>query len=130
MELAKIISEHEIKLCSCPIELGAKLTALREAGFMDFVPSEQPKAEPGYIAVDSFEVKGGKVVQSWVIKTDPAAIEAQIEVLKAQISSTDYMITKCSEASLVGEPLPYDIQAVHAERQAIRDEINRLEAML
>jgi len=30
----------------------------------------------------------------------------------------------------VGETLPYDIQVLHDERQAIRDEINRLEEML
>jgi hypothetical protein len=34
------------------------------------------------------------------------------------------------EASLVGKPLPYDIESIHAERQTIRDEINRLEMLL
>ena len=39
----------------------------------------------------------------------------------------DYKIIKCSEASLVGEEMPYDITALHAERQALRDKINELE---
>lgn len=51
----------------------------------------------------------------------------QIAQLKEELSSTDYKIIKCSEASLVGEELPYDVQALHAERQALRDKINELE---
>jgi hypothetical protein len=126
MELAKIISGNEIDLRFCPPEHGAMMAELRDAGFLDFVRSEQPQVESGYIAFDSYEVKRRKVVQSWEIKTDPVAITSRIEDLKTQLSSTDYMITKCMELSLLGEPLPYDIEAIHAERQAIRDEINRL----
>lgn len=53
--------------------------------------------------------------------------EQQIAKLKEQLASTDYKIIKCSEAQLVGEAMPYDIAALHAERQAIRDQINELE---
>ena len=56
--------------------------------------------------------------------------EDQIASLKAQLSSTDYKIIKCSEAQLLGEELPYDITSLHAERQALRDKINELEAEL
>ncbi|NDV63778.1 hypothetical protein D0T60_00695 [Bacteroides sp. 224] len=130
MELAKIISEHEIDIRFCPKELGARMAELRDAGFLDFIPSEQPQVEPGFVAVDSFEIKDGKVVQSWMVKANPDSIQSQIDELKKQLSSSDYMITKCMEASLMGETLPYDIDAIHAERQEIRDEINRLEALL
>ena len=51
----------------------------------------------------------------------------RIAELKAQWDSTDYKIIKCSECSLAGEDLPYDIVALHAQRQALRDEINQLE---
>lgn len=54
-------------------------------------------------------------------------ITQQIAELKAELSSTDYKIIKCSEAQLVGEELPYDIVALHAKRQALRDKINELE---
>jgi hypothetical protein len=54
-------------------------------------------------------------------------IEEQITSLKEELSSTDYKIIKCSEAQLVGEEIPYDIVALHTERQAIRDKINELE---
>ena len=55
---------------------------------------------------------------------DPAAEIAQ---LKAELAASDYKIIKCSEAQLVGEALPYDVQELHTERQAIRDRINELE---
>lgn len=57
---------------------------------------------------------------------EPSA-EEQVAELKKQLDSTDYKIIKCSECSLAGEELPYDIVALHAQRQAIRDKINELE---
>lgn len=53
--------------------------------------------------------------------------QRQIDELKFQLNSTDYKIIKCSECSLAGEELPYDIVELHRQRQAIRDEINELE---
>ena len=82
----------------------------------------------GNITVE--DINGVPTVTKW----DPVAIpepevdvSAQIAELKAELSSTDYKIIKCSEAQLVGEELPYDIVALHAERQALRDKINELE---
>ena len=53
--------------------------------------------------------------------------EEQIAELKAQLSATDYKIIKCSEYQLVGMEAPYDMAALHTERQAIRNQINQLE---
>lgn len=53
--------------------------------------------------------------------------QQRIAELKAELNSTDYKIIKCSECSLAGVDLPYDIAELHAQRQAIRDEINELE---
>ena len=50
----------------------------------------------------------------------------EIERLKKELNATDYKIIKCSECSLAGEPLPYDIAELHETRQAIRDRINEL----
>ena len=68
----------------------------------------------------------GEFVYSPLPEPEPS-VEQQIAFLKLELSSTDYKIIKCSEASLVGEELPYDIVALHAERQAIRNQINELE---
>ena len=59
-----------------------------------------------------------------------ANINAQINNLKEQLASTDYKIIKCTECSMVGEEMPYDVNELHAERQVIRDEINLLEYTL
>ena len=47
--------------------------------------------------------------------------------LEAQLSSSDYKIIKCAESQAAGEELPYDINALHAERQEKRDRINSLD---
>ena len=59
-----------------------------------------------------------------------ASIMAQISSLEKQIADTDYQIIKMYEYSLVGLETEYDIEALHAERQALRDRINELEAQL
>ena len=51
----------------------------------------------------------------------------RIAELKKQLSATDYKVIKCAECQLLGQEMPYDVVALHAERQAIRDEINKLE---
>ena len=130
MELAKILSDGTIDLRYCNPTNGSRVTELRNAGFLDFVASDPPKCDAGYIAKDTFTIVDGKVVQSWETKIDTETIETQIGELKQRLSESDYKVTKCYECSLVGETLPYDIQALHDERQAIRDEINRLEEML
>lgn len=67
-----------------------------------------------YVPNDSVQIR--KVPKSVVIRR-----------LKEKLSATDYKVIKCSECQLIGEPMPYDIAELHAERQAIRDEINKLE---
>ena len=54
----------------------------------------------------------------------------KIGQLQAELDSTDYKVIKCYEYSLVGKETPYDIETLHAERQALRDEINVLQAEL
>lgn len=51
----------------------------------------------------------------------------RLKSLKSQLSSTDYQIIKCYEYSLAGLELPYDIQTLHTEREAIREQIRELE---
>ena len=51
----------------------------------------------------------------------------QIASLKKQLSATDYKIIKCAECLITGREMPYEAESLHLERQAIRDEINKLE---
>ena len=42
----------------------------------------------------------------------------------------DWKIIKCYEYALKGMELPYNIDELHAARQAVRDKINELQAQL
>ena len=63
-------------------------------------------------------------------RLDKRLVEREIERLKSELSASDYKVTKCYEASLMGDALPYDIASMHSERQTIRDKINQLENLL
>ena len=130
MYLARKNNDGSIDLIDCSRQEGERMAELRNTGFLDFVPSQQPQVEPGKMAVDTFNIVDGKVVQSWSIQSDPEAVNAEIEALKATLNESDYKVLKCNEAKMVGEPFPYDIDKLHAERQAIRDKINVLQAEL
>jgi len=54
----------------------------------------------------------------------------KIKGLKEQLAATDYRIIKYYEYQMAGLELPYDIETLHTERQAIRDRINELEGGL
>lgn len=51
----------------------------------------------------------------------------QIDRLKSVLSNSDYKVVKAAECENLNLECEYDLSALHAERQAIRDEINRLE---
>lgn len=53
--------------------------------------------------------------------------QLEIAQLQKQLDDTDYKIIKCQEYSLAGLELPYDIEQLHNERQALRDKINELQ---
>ena len=53
-----------------------------------------------------------------------------IDDFKSMLESTDYKVIKCMEYALNNLELPYDVEALHAERQALRDNINELETTL
>jgi len=70
--LAKYTPGEPLDLRCVDTRAGAYLTELRESGFLDFVASEQPTSEPGKVVVESLEIIGGKVVQSWEIRDEHA----------------------------------------------------------
>ena len=52
----------------------------------------------------------------------------EIELLKSELQESDYKVIKCAEAMAVGAEMPYDMESLHKERQALRDKINELES--
>ena len=53
--------------------------------------------------------------------------QAKIKELQSELNESDYKIIKCNEYELAGLELPYDIEELHKQRQALRDEINKLQ---
>ena len=64
------------------------------------------------------------------IKPEPTPEEIKqnlIAELKSQLADSDYKIIKCSEYELDGLDLPYNVADLHKEREAIREQIRKLE---
>lgn len=59
---------------------------------------------------------------------DSGLVFSEIERLKSELQESDYKVIKCAEAMAVGAKMPYDVTALHKERQALRDKINKLES--
>ena len=62
--------------------------------------------------------------------TDIQYYKREIAKCKQQLIDTDYQVTKCYEASLVDDPMPYNIQELRSSREAVRAKINLLEEKL
>ena len=54
----------------------------------------------------------------------------KIKEIKENLNSTDYKVTKCYEAFMRQQPLPYNLEELSAQRDAWRAEINQLEEEL
>ena len=82
-------------------------------------PTEQMLADAGW----------QKVIPAEPSEEELAAIAkaAEVEELKMQLAETDYKVIKIAECAACSLPLPYDADALHSERQALRDRINELE---
>ena len=96
----QIISGKRITVKGCVV-LNPSEELLEEQGWHKVVPSEPTQAQLN---------------------------EQRVWELKDLLAQGDYKIIKCAEAQLTGEPMPYDIEALVAERNAMRAEINVLEA--
>ena len=92
-----------------------KVAAIRE----DIVPIDN-KTKFAYADEDYEQVQ---MYIPYPVKTT----KQKIDELKRQLEETDYKIIKCSEYQLLAMEMPYDVAGLHAERQAIRDAINKLE---
>lgn len=53
-----------------------------------------------------------------------------VECLKSELKESDYKVIKCAEAICLNAEMPYNMTALHKERQALRDKINELEKQL
>lgn len=54
--------------------------------------------------------------------------DKKIFELKQKLDETDYQVLKNMEAFLINNPLPYDMEKLHNNRQSWRNQIKQLEA--
>jgi hypothetical protein len=60
-------------------------------------------------------------------------LEAELRVLRSKLQANtseigDWKVIKALEYQLNGEEVPYNMKALNAERQKVRDRINEIEA--
>lgn len=130
MEFAKH-TETGFEILYCENEDSERRQNLIAEGYRELVRPVTP-LEPGegQVVVDDYVETEGKIKQKWRAIPDTAAIKVQIDQLKAIIANLDYMVIKCYEYNLVDKPLPYDISALHEERESLREQIRALELKL
>ena len=125
-ELLLIIKRKEI-------EDNKKANLAEIETFKEFVASSFNRELGEYDSPKPYYVEeGDAVVQKWeVISNDPAKIASKISSLKSELNDSDYKVMKCCEAIIAkSEEMPYDVDNLIESRQAKRDEINHLEALL
>lgn len=83
-------------------------------------PTAEMLAEQGWVEVQPYQPTEEELAQQ--------QREQRIWALKDQLAQGDYKIIKCAEAQLTNEPMPYNVEGLVAERNAMRAEINELEA--
>lgn len=71
---------------------------------------------------DTLMADGWAVYEPVILPAEEAAPEDDRAI--SNLAEGDYKVIKCMEAYLCGEPMPYDITLLHAERQALRGKIN------
>ena len=100
---------------------------LKEDGYKEVIYTE-PTQELGEYQEHfcTYEETETEIIQVWGVKDIDKSII--INQLKSELEATDYKIIKCSEYQLAGLEAPYNVAELHAERQALRDKINTLEA--
>lgn len=57
-------------------------------------------------------------------------IDLKTTLSSSESSIGDWKVVKCYEAKLQDKEMPYDVEKLMADRQAVRDEINKLQKEL
>lgn len=88
--------------------------------FSEFQSQELRYRDEGFQIVGYYET----------IENSPERIAAEINRLKSELTATDYQVIKSYEYTLTKQPLPYDLNGLHSERQQLRDRIRELEQVI
>lgn len=146
MESAAVERDQEIKLIdSLEYQDEADRQAAAEKANQDYAQVEQYCAQFKEIRFTNwpqdgedttryrpyYEEVNGVIVQKWeAVENDPTTIRLEISRLKSLLQEGDYRVQKNAEYLAVCAEPPYDLLELHTTRQAWRDRINELEALL
>lgn len=129
MQLAKIDNGHLITTYADNEDREIINTMVAD-GFKIYV-----EEEPQVVQLSEFQSQklryrddGFQIVGYYeTIDNSPERIAVEINRLKSELTATDYQVIKSYEYALAGQPLPYDLNGLHSERQQLRDRIRELE---
>ena len=82
----------------------------------------------GKRAVVTMQADEAQIAVNEQVVDDNGLLLSEIERLKSELQESDYKVIKCAEAMAIGAEMPYNMTALHKERQALRDKINELES--
>ena len=82
-----------------------------------FNPTAEQMAAEGWVLTEDKQTQ----------PTEADKARQRIAELEELLRANDYKVIKCFEAQATGGTMPYDIAALHAEREAARSEINELQ---
>ena len=82
----------------------------------------------GKRAVVMMQAEESQIAVNEQVVDDNGLLLSEIERLKSELQESDYKVIKCAEAMCINAELPYNMTALHNERQALRDKINKLES--
>lgn len=84
----------------------------------------------GKRAVVMMNADESQIVDKEQVVDNNGLLLSEIERLKSELQESDYKVIKCAEAICLNAEMPYNMTALHKERQALRDKINKLEQQL
>ena len=84
----------------------------------------------GKRAVVTMNAEESQIVDNEQVVDDNGLLLSEIERMKSELQVSDFKVIKCAEALTIGAEMPYDVESLHKERQALRDKINELEEQL
>ena len=82
----------------------------------------------GKRAVVKMQAEETQIAVNEQVVDDNGLLLSEIECLKSELQESDYKVIKCAEAMCINAELPYNMTALHKERQELRDKINELES--
>ena len=82
----------------------------------------------GKRAVVKMQADEAQIADNEQVVDDNGLLLSEIERIKSELQESDYKVIKCAEAICLNAELPYNMTALHKERQALRDKINELES--